>query len=55
MCFVKEIGYYMDCQQHEQSRKLSGEIPTVAEYWETRLGTSAATVMLALNEYERLN
>ena len=55
MSFVNEIDYYMDCQQREQGRKLTGKIPTVAEYWETRLGTSAVTSMLALNEYERLH
>ena len=55
MCFVNEIDYYMRCQQREQARKLTGKIPTVAEYWETRLGTSAVTCMLALYEYERLH
>ena len=55
MCFVNEIDYYMDCQQREQGRKLTGKVPTVSEYWETRLGTSAVTSMLALNEYERLH
>ena len=53
MCFVNEIGYYMDCQKREQNLKLTGKVPTVAEYWETRLGTSAVTCMLALYEYER--
>jgi len=51
LCFVQEIDYYMDCQQREQARKLTGKVPTVAEYWETRMGTSAVTSMLALNEY----
>lgn len=55
MSFVNEIDYYMDCQQREQGRKLTGKIPTNSEYWETRLGTSAVTSMLALNEYERLH
>jgi hypothetical protein len=52
LCFVQEIDYYMDCQQREQARKLTGKVPTVAEYWETRMGTSAVTSMLALNEYQ---
>ncbi|KAK5999322.1 hypothetical protein QM012_005597 [Aureobasidium pullulans] len=51
MCFVDEIYYYMDCQQREQRRKLTGVIPTPEQYWETRLGTSAVTSMLALNEF----
>ncbi|KAI1345611.1 terpenoid synthase [Xylaria sp. FL0043] len=51
MVFVDEIYYYMDCQQREQGRKLTGVIPTPEQYWETRLGTSAVTSMLALNEY----
>jgi hypothetical protein len=50
MVFVDEIYYYMDCQQREQGRKLTGVIPTPEQYWETRLGTSAVTSMLALNE-----
>lgn len=51
MVFVDEIDYYMDCQQREQGRKLNGVIPTPEQYIETRLGTSAVTSMLALNEY----
>ncbi|KAI1158631.1 terpenoid synthase [Nemania serpens] len=51
MVFVGEIYYYLDCQQREQVGKLTGVIPTPEEYWETRLGTSAVTSMLALNEY----
>ena len=55
MCFVNEIGYYMDSQQRDQGRKLTGKVPTVDEYWETRLGTSAVTCCLALYEYDRLH
>lgn len=51
MCLVDEIYYYMDNQQREQRRKLTGVIPTPAQYIETRLGTSAVQLMLALNEY----
>jgi hypothetical protein len=51
MCFVDEIEHYMECQQREQARKLTGKIPTVAQYWDTRLGTSAVPTMLALMEY----
>lgn len=50
MTFVNEIDYYMGCQQREQRRKLTGRLPIVAEYLETRMGTSAVTSMLALNE-----
>jgi hypothetical protein len=50
MCFVQEVDYYMNRQELEQHRKLTGVMPTVAMYWETRLGTSAVTSMLALNE-----
>ncbi|EOD53182.1 terpenoid synthase [Neofusicoccum parvum] len=50
MCFVEEIDYYMDCQQREQARKLTGAMPLADVYWETRMGTSAVTSMLALNE-----
>ncbi|KAH0380468.1 hypothetical protein KCU92_g7565, partial [Aureobasidium melanogenum] len=41
----------MDSQQREQRRKLTSIIPTPEQYWETRLGTSAATPTLALNEF----
>ncbi|KAL7909350.1 isoprenoid synthase domain-containing protein [Trichoderma velutinum] len=51
MCLVDEIYYYMENQQREQHRKLAGVIPTPAQYIETRLGTSAVQLMLALNEY----
>lgn len=51
MTSVNEIDYYMGCQQREQKRKLTGRLPIVAEYLETRMGTSAVTSMLALNEY----
>ncbi|KAG9679110.1 hypothetical protein KCU99_g8645, partial [Aureobasidium melanogenum] len=51
MCFVEEIYYYMESQQREQRRKLTSIIPTPEQYWETRLGTSAATSTLALNEF----
>ncbi|KJK61137.1 Non-plant Terpene Cyclases Class 1 [Aspergillus parasiticus SU-1] len=51
MTFVNEIDYYMSCQQREQKRKLTGRLPIVAEYLETRMGTSAVTLMLALNEF----
>ncbi|KAI0550381.1 terpenoid synthase [Xylaria curta] len=51
MVFVDAMGHYMECQQHEQSCKLMGKLPTPEQYWETRLGTSAVLVMLSLNEY----
>ncbi|KAI0185341.1 isoprenoid synthase domain-containing protein [Xylaria flabelliformis] len=51
MAFVDAMGHYMQCQQREQHCKLIGELPTPEKYWETRLGTSAVLVMLALNEY----
>ena len=55
MCFINEMGYYMDSLQRDQGRKLTGKVPTVAEFWEGRLGTSAVTCMLALYEYDRLH
>ncbi|KAB8206260.1 isoprenoid synthase domain-containing protein [Aspergillus parasiticus] len=47
MTFVNEIDYYMSCQQREQKRKLTGRLPIVAEYQETRMGTSAVTLIFA--------
>ncbi|KAI8946133.1 terpenoid synthase [Xylaria longipes] len=51
MVFVDAMGHYMGCQQHEQHCKLMGKLPIPEQYWDTRLGTSAVLVTLALNEY----
>ena len=40
--------------QHEQEIRLSGRIPTVAEYWSFRMGTSAVGVGVAALEYFHL-
>ncbi|KAB8220792.1 isoprenoid synthase domain-containing protein [Aspergillus novoparasiticus] len=47
MTFANETDYYMGCQQREQKRKLTGRLPIVAEYLETRIGTSAVTSIFA--------
>lgn len=50
LIFVNEVLYFVNSQQQEQARRLGGIIPSVEEFWETRLGSSAVTTALALNE-----
>ena len=46
--FLNEILYFIEMTQVEQHIRLSLRLPTVAEYWHYRLGTSAARVASAL-------
>lgn len=48
--FLNEVIYYIDMVGREQRLRLSGSIASLEEFWEYRLGTSAVTVCLALNE-----
>ncbi|KAI9705375.1 MAG: hypothetical protein M1820_005205 [Bogoriella megaspora] len=48
--FLEEISRFMEMSQREQEFKLSGTLPSLAEYWEFRLGTSAVYVGLAAME-----
>ena len=40
----------MDMTEREQRWRMNGAIPSVEEYWDYRLGSSAVTVTLAVNE-----
>ena len=40
----------MDMTEREQRWRMSGAIPSVDEYWDYRLGSSAVAVTLAVNE-----
>jgi len=41
----------MNCSEIEQQVRLSDKLPTVEEYWQCRMGTSAVGVTLAVNEF----
>lgn len=48
--FLKELVYYTQMVEQEQRLRLSGSVASLEEFWHYRLGTSAATVILAVNE-----
>ncbi|KAL1653509.1 hypothetical protein SLS61_004019 [Didymella pomorum] len=48
--FLKELVYYIEMVEQEQRLRLSGTVASLEEFWHYRLGTSAATVILAVNE-----
>jgi hypothetical protein len=47
----EEMKFFMDMSEQEQRLRLSGIIPSISEFWRYRLGSSAVTVYLALNEF----
>jgi hypothetical protein len=47
----EEMRFFMDMSEREQRLRLSGAIPSIDEFWRYRLGSSAVTVCLALNEF----
>jgi hypothetical protein len=47
----QEMAFYMETSETEQRIRLSGRIPSVTEFWDFRLGSSAVGVCLALNEF----
>lgn len=47
----KEMQFFMNMSEKEQRLRLSGTIPSIDEFWRYRLGSSAVTVCLALNEF----
>ncbi|KAF2815340.1 terpenoid synthase [Mytilinidion resinicola] len=49
--FYDEIRYFMEMSEREQRLRLAGPIPALEEFWRYRLGSSAVTVCLALNEF----
>ena len=40
----------MDMTEREQQLRMNGAVPSLKEYWEYRLGSSAVSVTLAVNE-----
>ena len=47
----KEMEVYMEMSEQEQRVRLNGALPSVEEFWEYRLGSSAVGVCLAVLEY----
>lgn len=45
------MSYFLQMSSTEQSLRLSGTIPSLNTFWQYRLGTSAVSVCLALNEF----
>lgn len=51
----EEMRFFMEMSEREQRLRLSGTIPSIDEFWHYRLGSSAVTVCLALNEFSWAN
>ncbi|KAI4250167.1 MAG: hypothetical protein L6R40_000339 [Gallowayella cf. fulva] len=49
--FMKEFTTFVKMSQCEQSIRLSGKVPSIDEFWQYRLGTSAVYTCLAINEF----
>ncbi|KAK0102186.1 hypothetical protein ONS95_001017 [Cadophora gregata] len=48
--FFEDMKFYIATTETEQRYKLDGKIPTLEEYWEARMGTSAVAACLAMIE-----
>ncbi|KAM3072435.1 hypothetical protein ACMFMG_009236 [Clarireedia jacksonii] len=48
---LEQMVFFMDCSEIEQRVRLSDELPTIGQYWDCRMGTSAVGVTLAVNEF----
>ncbi|KAF1954078.1 terpenoid synthase, partial [Byssothecium circinans] len=51
----EEMRFFMEMSEREQQLRLSGIIPSVDEFWNYRLGSSAVTVCLAFHEFSYEN
>lgn len=49
--FCFEMARYMSKSKVEQQIRLRGEIPTIEEFWDYRMGTSAVNLCTAASEY----
>ncbi|KAI0190865.1 isoprenoid synthase domain-containing protein [Astrocystis sublimbata] len=49
--FYDEIAHFMSASQAEQEYRLMGDLPTLEQYWNFRLGTSAVYIGTAIAEY----
>ncbi|KAH0436035.1 terpene synthase metal-binding domain protein [Colletotrichum camelliae] len=48
---LRELEFFMKTSEVEQKRRLSRDLPSLEEYVETRMGTSAVNVTSFFNEY----
>jgi len=48
--FFQDMNFYIETTEVEQRFHLDGKIPTIEEYWEVRMGTSAVAACLAMIE-----
>ncbi|KAK2758475.1 terpene synthase metal-binding domain protein [Colletotrichum kahawae] len=48
---LRELEFFMKTSEVEQKRRLSPDLPSLEEYVETRMGTSAVNVTSFFNEY----
>lgn len=48
---MDQMLFFMQKSLDEQRMRLSGDIPSVPAYWETRMGTSAVGVCSAVIEF----
>ena len=49
--FIKEITHFMKMSEREQKVRLSQHVPSIEEYWQIRMGTSAVGVCAAVIEF----
>jgi Terpene synthase family 2, C-terminal metal binding len=50
-CFWRELKFYVEMTHVEQVYQLSEKLPSVEEYQQRRMGSSAVGPCLALTEY----
>lgn len=48
--FIKELEFYIEMTHVEQDYQMRGELPSVEEYKQRRMGSSAVRVCLAISE-----
>ena len=49
--FSREMEFYIRETSQEQRRRLTHYLPSVSEYWQCRMGTSAVNPCTAMLEY----
>lgn len=49
--FFQEMDYFIRKSEEEQRLRLDGHVPTMYEFWNYRLGSSAVSVCLAVAEF----
>ncbi|PBP28882.1 terpenoid synthase [Diplocarpon rosae] len=49
--FFEDLKFYISTTETEQRFHLDGKLPTLKEYWEVRMGTSAVAACLAMIEF----